>query len=95
MLTKKLFHCRLLECLGSGQYGDVHKALWTTKNNQNVEVAVKKLKKGASTFEQVKFLQEAAIMAQFSNPNVLGIMGVIKQAEEVCYLMFTLSILCG
>ena len=54
-----------------------------------MEVAVKKLKKGASTLERIKFLQEAAIMAQFSNPNVLGIMGVIKQEEEVCYLTFS------
>ena len=53
-----------------------------------MEVAVKKLKKGASTLERIKFLQEAAIMAQFSNPNVLGIMGVIKQEEEVCHLAF-------
>ena len=58
-------------------------------NNQDIEVAVKKLKKAASTLERIKFLQEAAIMAQFSNPNVLGLLGVIREEEVVCLLAFT------
>ena len=82
----------MLDLLGSGQYGDVHEALWTTSNNNSMEVAVKKLKKGSSTLERIRFLQEAAIMAQFSNPNVLGIMGVIKQEEDVCHLTFIIYI---
>ena len=48
---------------------------------------MKKQKGGALTYERIKFLQEAAIMAQFSKPNVLGIMGVIRLEKEVMIIL--------
>ena len=75
---------RLLEHIGSGQYGEVHKAIWRTSNSQDTEVAVKQLKTGALTMDRIKFLQEAAIMAQFSNQNVLKLLGMVTQGEDVC-----------
>lgn len=41
------------------------------------EVAVKMLKEGSSAFSTIKFLREAAIMGQFSHPNVVKLHGVV------------------
>ena len=40
------------------------------------EVAVKILEDGADEGEKMNFLQEAAIMGQFSHPNIIRILGV-------------------
>ena len=45
-----------------------------------MEVAVKTLTDSANT---VKFLQEAAIMAQFKHPNVLTLYGVVSTGDPV------------
>ena len=45
-----------------------------------MEVAVKTLTDSANT---VKFLQEAAIMAQFKHPNILTLHGVVTTTEPV------------
>ena len=44
------------------------------------EVAVKTLTDSTNT---VKFLQEAAIMAQFTHPNVLALHGVVSKGDPV------------
>ena len=64
---------RILSALGSGQFGYVRKGFW----NVTTEVAVKMLKDGASEEDKIKFLQEAAIMGQFSHPNVVKMYGVV------------------
>ena len=48
-----------------------------------IDVAVKTLKEGASDVNKVKFLQEAAIMGQFSHPNVVKVYGVAIEGEPV------------
>ena len=50
---------------------------------ENVEVAVKSLKCDASNLDRVKFLQEAAIMAQFKHPNVVTLHGVVRDGNTV------------
>ena len=70
--------------LGTGQFGKVSKALWTEGDKQ-VEVAVKTLTNSANT---VKFLQEAAIMAQFRHPNILTLHGVVSVGDPVSHLYF-------
>ena len=50
---------------------------------ERIEVAVKTLKEGASEEDKVKFLQEAAIMGQFSHPNVIKLYGVVTEGEPV------------
>ena len=70
---------RLIEALGSGHFGNVSKGLWTSESGV-VEVAVKTLTDSANT---VKFLQEAAIMAQFKHPNVLSLYGIVSKAVPV------------
>ena len=49
----------------------------------NLDVAVKTLKESSSEEDKVKFLQEAAIMAQFRHPNVVTMYGVVKDGEPV------------
>ena len=46
-------------------------------------VAVKQMKTGSSHEERVKFLQEAAIMAQFDNVNVVKMHGIVFQRNKV------------
>ena len=46
-------------------------------------VALKTLKEGSEQADKVKFLQEAAIMAQFSHPNVAVLYGVVSKGEPV------------
>ena len=46
-----------------------------------VEVAVKTL---AESGDIVKFLQEAAIMAQFKHPNIVALHGVVSHGTPVC-----------
>ena len=49
----------------------------------SVPVAVKHLVAGASEMSRVKLLQEAAIMAQFTHPNVVSLHGVVSNTESV------------
>ena len=74
-----LMNCRLIESVGSGQFGRVSKGLWTWEKGV-MEVAVKTLTDSANT---VKFLQEAAIMAQFKHPNVVFLHGIASTAKPV------------
>ena len=73
---------RLQNPLGSGQFGDVCKASWSI-GKQELELAVKTLKARSSEEDKVKFLQEAAIMGQFSHINVIKMYGVVTMGEPV------------
>jgi len=48
-----------------------------------MEVAVKMLKSGSDETDEVKFLQEAAIMGQFKHPNVIKLLGVVTVGKPV------------
>ena len=66
------------DVLGSGQFGTVYSASWTSSDSGGggvTEVAVKSMKEGASEEERTKFLQEAAIMGQFKHAYILRILG--------------------
>jgi serine/threonine protein kinase len=54
-----------------------------SEGGEKIEVAVKTLKEGAGEEDKVKFLQEAAIMGQFSHPNVVKLYGIITEGEPV------------
>ncbi len=45
---------------------------------KRVDVALKTLKDTSSINKKVKFLQEAAIMAQFNHPNVIALHGLVN-----------------
>ena len=74
--------CRLTSNLGSGQFGMVDRGVWYTHCGCT-DVAVKTMKEGSCEDDQVKFLQEAAIMGQFSHPNVVKLYGVVTVGEPV------------
>ena len=80
-----LINYRINGHLGSGQFGSVEQGVWK-EGARSVPVAVKLLKEGASEINKVKFLQEAAIMAQFKHPNVVSLYGVVSKDQSVCNL---------
>ena len=70
------------EQLGSGQFGEVCKAVWSISGTTK-ELAIKTLRAELPEEEKVRFLQEAAIMGQFSHPNVVKLYGVVTLGEPV------------
>ena len=64
--------------------------MWEGSPDKSREVAIKLLQKGASEESQVKFLQEAALMGQFSHPNIISLLGVVTLGEPVS-ASFTIS----
>ena len=76
------FFSRVVSHIGSGQFGNVSNGIWKTATGVR-EVAIKTLAAGASKTDKVKFLQEAAIMAQFRHPNIVYLYGVVSKEEPV------------
>ena len=77
----------LKEYLGSGQFGVVyHGLLQLTEDGSEAgvkEVAVKTMESGASEEQRIRFLQEAAIMAQFNNSYIVKIYGILTSCQPV------------
>ena len=46
-----------------------------------MEVAVKRLKNGATRKDQENFLKEASTMAQFNDPNVVQLKGAVTKSK--------------
>ena len=69
--------------LGSGHFGGVQIAVWNGPKGK-CEVAIKTLNPSSMKPEdKIKFLQEAAIMAQFKHPNVIQLYGIVTDGEQV------------
>ena len=84
-----LFRLFSEDLLGSGAFGRVYRGTLTSgsgTHQQMEEVAVKTMEKGASEEDRVKFLQEAAIMGQFSHPNIIKILGVVIEKPVSVYI---------
>ena len=79
--------CRLGEMVGSGEFGLVCKGVLESADGE-VEVAVKTLKEGSRGEDRLKFLQEAAIMAQFKHHNVITMHGIVKSGEPVSWIHY-------
>ena len=85
---------RVLGHLGSGQFGSVEKGVWRIENQSVcVHVALKTLNQSSTAEDRTKFLQEAAIMAQFRHPNVILLYGIINNDEPVSYIVIVIMIL--
>ena len=78
----------ILQQLGSGEFGQVCKAFWSI-SGATKELAVKTLKPELPEEEKVRFLQEAAIMGQFSHPNVVKLYGVVTVGDPVSICITT------
>ena len=74
---------RLLDELGSGEFGVVKRGVWSVGGEER-EVAVKTLADGSTEEKRIQFLQEAAIMSQFKHPNVITTFRVNITSEPVC-----------
>lgn len=74
--------CRREEGLGSGEFGEVFKGVLDTPYGPQ-EVAAKMLKAGSDDKEKAKFLQEAAIMAQFRHPHIVRLVGAVTVDDPV------------
>ena len=79
---------RILEELGTGEFGVVTHAKWTPSSNQDVEVAIKTLNNNASDKDRLRFLQEAAIMCQFDHHNVIKLHGVVTEVPIMIVLEY-------
>ena len=74
--------------LGHGAFGQVYKGVWChavigSEEPVEEEVAVKTMEDAKSEEDEIKFLQEAAIMGQFDHPNIVKIMGIMSTNSEV------------
>ena len=73
---------RISTRVGSGQFGEVCKAVWSVSGTTK-ELAIKTLKTDSKEDEKLKVLQEAAIMGQFFHPNIVRLYGVVTVGEPV------------
>ena len=60
----------------------VRRGVWSVGGEER-EVAVKSLADGSTEEKRVQFLQEAAIMGQFRNPNVVTLHGMLLDHDPV------------
>ena len=81
-------HFRILEEIGAGQFGEVCKAQWAI-SGATKDIAVKTLRAELPEQEKVRFLQEAAIMGQFSHLNVIKLYGVVTVGDPVSHEIYT------
>ena len=78
---------RILQQLGSGEFGVVNLGLWSNGSADPVQVAVKTLNSQCSESDRVKFLREAAIMGQFVHNNVVQLHGVVTEEENMMIVL--------
>lgn len=91
------------EQIGRGQFGTVYKAQWTFTTNEmdgnapqciSAHVAVKMIEENSSLDNRIKFLQEAVLLAQFNDPNIVALFGVVTESTNVRMLShYSLSML--
>ncbi|XP_019849282.1 PREDICTED: probable serine/threonine-protein kinase dyrk2 isoform X2 [Amphimedon queenslandica] len=73
---------KVINELGSGEFGTVYKGTWFSK-----PVAIKTLKNSSVEQDKVKFLQEAAIMGQFHHPNIVKLHGMVTVGEPLMIVL--------
>jgi ephrin-B len=78
------------EHLASGEFGNIHKGIWNSPYADK-DVAVKTLKSSAKDEERLKFLQEAAIMAQFRHPHIVKLFGAVTMDEPILLILELMS----
>ena len=92
---------QLLDKLGSGQFGDVHKAMikdntagvggglggLTAAGSPSFLAAVKTLKEGSSSADKRELMEEAALMAQLQHANLVGIVGVCTRSYPILLVL--------
>ncbi|XP_071837468.1 focal adhesion kinase 1-like isoform X4 [Apostichopus japonicus] len=69
----------LIEIIGEGQFGDVHKGIFKDMEGNDTEVAIKTCKVESTETVGEKFLEEAYIMKQFDHPYIVKLIGVCTE----------------
>lgn len=69
---------KIEKVIGQGEFGEVCKGKLTEGKKSSI-VAVKRLKRGATLIDQTNLLREACTMAQFRDPNILQLKGVVTK----------------
>lgn len=70
----------LADILGEGQFGDVHKGTYRSRDGTLIAVAVKTCKTDADLATTEKFLEEAYIMQQFDHQHIIKLIGICSEA---------------
>ncbi|XP_056638119.1 focal adhesion kinase 1 isoform X2 [Diorhabda sublineata] len=70
----------LQDILGEGQFGDVHKGIFKTKDGVCIPIAVKTCKGDADLATTEKFLEEAYIMQKFDHQHIIKLIGVCSES---------------
>lgn len=76
---------RIMAHLGSGQFGQVSKGVWRS-GGSSADIAVKSFTAQSTddrAVNRVRLLQEAIIMGQFTNPNVIHFHGMVITKDTV------------
>ncbi|ODN05514.1 Tyrosine-protein kinase PR2 [Orchesella cincta] len=63
--------------LGSGEFGTVQQGVWTSDDNERIQVAIKCLSQERMENNPVEFLKEAAIMHSVDHEHVVRLYGVV------------------
>lgn len=83
-----LENLQLLEVIGEGAFGKVHKGEYRLDNGKLCTVAVKMLKEFADKTEEKSLLKEIEAMKQLGNhPNIVGMLGYCTKAPSLCLIM--------
>ena len=73
--------------IGKGEFGTVWEGEWSTDRDTR-RVAIKTLNPNLSEKDRIRFLQEAVIIGQFRHPNIVRLLGVVKDGEPVSIVTF-------
>ncbi|CAI9741192.1 ephrin type-B receptor 1-B-like isoform X1 [Octopus vulgaris] len=76
-------HITIESVLGGGEFGDVCKGKLRVPGRQDMTVAIKTLKPGATEKNRLDFLTEASIMGQFEDANVIFLEGVVTKSHPI------------
>ncbi len=89
-----LYIYRLKEKIGSGRFRTVYRAVWefsiSEDNIKNGEVQAISAQVAVKVMDQklaeckIKFLQEAVLLGQFNDPNIVTVFGVVTGPDKVC-----------
>ncbi|XP_048746177.2 tyrosine-protein kinase receptor torso-like [Ostrea edulis] len=79
---------RLMEVIGEGAFGKVHRGEYQQEDGKMCTVAVKMLKEFADKPEEKSLLTEIDAMKQLgSHPNIVGMLGYCTKLSSLCLLM--------
>ncbi|XP_014791375.1 activated Cdc42 kinase-like isoform X1 [Octopus bimaculoides] len=93
-LGKQIIPPESISCnktLGEGEFGIVQQGIWTTENNDKVQVAIKCLSRDRMQNGVAEFLKEANIMQTIDHENIVRMFGVVLDKESSLMLVTELA----